>query len=387
MFFGKNKGVKNIDMNKEENAFKNGQSNRIAEIDIAKGLGMIFVVYAHIVLAEPALTVIYSFQMPLFFILSGMVMNVSKYSSVVELFKNKFKKMMLPYYFFCILGVIFVAISKPFICYLNNNSWNNVGKFFLQSIYSIVWAPYSLKYFTDFNTPMWFVPCLLLVELMYYIISRAFEKNGREYIKYIVILLISILGWIMEAKILPIDFSVLPWNFSSACFCLGFFALGDLLGKNILARMSCDKTIKSTIKYIIIFAISSCAMVFTGLLNGKISIGSRILNNGLLLYASGILGTISIVCLARLLNKSKLLKFIGKNSFTIMGCHIIVYHCVAYFFIVVDKLGKVTIISSLKNNGIYYWASFEFVISLALSILFAKLYNIFLLKIKNRKNN
>lgn len=51
---------------------------RIEEVDIAKGIGMILVISGHLCASAPLRNFIYSFHMPLFFILSGIVYNAAK---------------------------------------------------------------------------------------------------------------------------------------------------------------------------------------------------------------------------------------------------------------------------------------------------------------------
>lgn len=55
----------------------NTENKRIQYIDIAKTLGIIFVIAGHVVSSDTEIKkVIYSFHMPLFFMLSGMLVEV-----------------------------------------------------------------------------------------------------------------------------------------------------------------------------------------------------------------------------------------------------------------------------------------------------------------------
>lgn len=54
------------------------KTNRIEEVDISKGIGMILVITGHLCVSTLLRNFIYSFHMPLFFILSGVVYNVSR---------------------------------------------------------------------------------------------------------------------------------------------------------------------------------------------------------------------------------------------------------------------------------------------------------------------
>jgi len=74
---------------------------RNSSLDIAKGIGIILVVIGHLHEA-PLLLVkfIYSFHMPLFFILSGYIYNITKYSSLslYEYIRSKWGNLIIPYF-------------------------------------------------------------------------------------------------------------------------------------------------------------------------------------------------------------------------------------------------------------------------------------------------
>lgn len=53
-------------------------SNRIEEVDISKGIGMVLVITGHLCVSASLRNFIYSFHMPLFFILSGIVYNIAR---------------------------------------------------------------------------------------------------------------------------------------------------------------------------------------------------------------------------------------------------------------------------------------------------------------------
>ena len=54
------------------------ESNRIEEVDISKGIGMVLVITGHLCVGAPLRNFIYSFHMPLFFVLSGFVYNIAR---------------------------------------------------------------------------------------------------------------------------------------------------------------------------------------------------------------------------------------------------------------------------------------------------------------------
>lgn len=72
-------------------------SGRNVSLDFAKGIGMILVVYAHIVFFEPMLTIVYSFHMPLFFVISGILFNEKNITTLACLLNIKLKTYCCPF--------------------------------------------------------------------------------------------------------------------------------------------------------------------------------------------------------------------------------------------------------------------------------------------------
>lgn len=61
---------------------------RYEYIDIAKGIGILLVVWAHILLVGVSHRVIYAFHMPLFFMISGMLFRREKYNNFCDFLKQ-----------------------------------------------------------------------------------------------------------------------------------------------------------------------------------------------------------------------------------------------------------------------------------------------------------
>ena len=79
-------------------------TKRIKWIDTAKGIGLLLVILGH--LHVPYMTTwIYTFHMPLFFFLSGVVFSGSKYT-FKEFLVKKIKSLVVPY--FCLGFVIYL---------------------------------------------------------------------------------------------------------------------------------------------------------------------------------------------------------------------------------------------------------------------------------------
>ena len=76
-------------------------TQRLEYIDIAKGIGIILVVIGHCISGQsiPGMY-ISAFHMPLFFIISGMCFNDTRYPQFLPFFKKRAKTLFMPLIYF-----------------------------------------------------------------------------------------------------------------------------------------------------------------------------------------------------------------------------------------------------------------------------------------------
>ena len=350
--------VQNVILNK---AFKEGEylmnTNRMNYIDVAKGIGIIFVVFAHVNYTPELLVLIYSFHMPLFFLISGMLFNNKKYPEFKGFFLKRVKTLFVPYVIYEIVSIGWLYVSERMYSDIFEVTREEYIEFFRQIIISN-WSG------THVNQPLWFVPCLFLVEIIYYFIS----KMKKVFIIPTCFVLVCG-GWILESGMLNFDNKLLPWSLDSALFALGLYAIGNLSSehvKNIIGKIKNNKY-----RHIIaaeIFILCACIWYPLTQINGKITLGSKILGNGFLLYINGVLGTIMILIISIYLEKNKVLAFFGKNSFLIMAIHYVIRNYII-------KPLYINMNGEIYDRTIAKETIIPFVLVLRLSVLYTLVYN------------
>lgn len=328
---------------------------RIKEIDTAKGIGMLLVVFAHVNYTPFLLNYIYSFHMPLFFVLSGFLFDKEKYSSFTDFLKRRLKKLVCPYILFAVISVLFECVIEIY----GNGFSLEVATIFCEGITGVFLSRGSSDFF---NAPLWFVLCLLAVEIIYFFVSKL--KSGFIFIACIPLV---VLGWFLESEYFMFNNKLLPWSIDSALFALGFYALGNLMSgraKKYIFLLSKHKNKNLICVGIIVLCLA--AGIPLAMANGKVSLGSKILNNGFIFYATGIIGTVLVVCAGIMLRKSRFLAWCGQNSFYIMAVHYLCRVSLRYVY----KLFDIQIYdkTSLKETILPYF------VILFISILFAYCY-------------
>lgn len=291
------------------------KTKRLNVIDVAKGIGIILVVFAHVNYQPNLLTMIYSFHMPLFFIISGILFDKNKHADFKAFIVRRFKTLFVPYVLFEIFSIGCLYLAER--AYAPWQLFDVTKERYLEYFSQILISNWSR---THVNQPLWFIPCLLLVEILYFFIVKMDKK-----LIIPTCALLACVGWVLESGLLPFDNKTLPWSLDSALIALAFYAIGNLSSEYVQAviRNVSKKENKNT-WCLVFIAVVALVWVPLALMNGKITLGSKILNNGFLLFINGILGTMIILAISIMLQKNKFLTFCGRNSFYLMSTHYII---------------------------------------------------------------
>ena len=334
------------------------KNDRSVSLDFAKGIGVLLVVYAHTVYFEPILTIVYSFHMPLFFVISGILFNEKKYTSFSNFIIHRMKTILLPFIVFlcvsfCLTSVLSV-ISNGFSLELLFNYFITFGKL----LFANNSEPFSIVH----NEPLWFLPCLFLVECIYYFISKI--KN--KFIFCSVIATLYITGWILSNNAVHV---FLPWNLCATLMAVSFYVIGHCARRRFFFVDS-SEYLPKRITCVIISLISIAICILIALINGKISLGHNVVNNGILFFITGISGSVSVLSVSIIVKKSQtLISYLGRNSLSIMGIHMLIVSILHFL------LQKFFSISNAIFEDKIEVAFLFFLLVLLISILFVFLIN------------
>ena len=143
---------------------------RIRWIDVLRGIGIISIVFSH-TLQNVGITskILYSFHVPLFFFVSGLLFSDGQ-TSFSKLLIKKAKRILVPYFLWGILSLaLFLLLGKYAESVLNSGRVAS-GKSDLIDL---------LSGYCDGNTPLWFLPALFLSSVFLWIFDRiaGFIKN------------------------------------------------------------------------------------------------------------------------------------------------------------------------------------------------------------------
>lgn len=208
--------------------------NRIAFIDLAKGMCIILVILTHVVTETFHIPGLIHLRMPLYFVLSGLFFK--SYDGFSIFVKRKINKLIIPFLFFYVLGYVAFRFGKTMRPDLGN--YGGITEIF-----------YSHRYF---NNPIWFLLCLFWDNVYFWIISAFIP---REWFRALIVLLCGAIGYaIGEAHYI---YTV------SALTSLPFFYFGYLLRKTSILRG--PGSVKTLIWGGVSLCVSVCLAILLGL--------------------------------------------------------------------------------------------------------------------------
>ncbi len=282
-------------------------NRRIDWIDAAKGIGIILVVFSHLTTnGDPNRIFMFSFHMPLFFFLSGFVFNNNH--SFKTFFLKRLRALYLPY----ILFLIFDCLSGLAINILKNGfSFSKIGEIISLFFQHLIGYDLNLSEYL-LNAPIWFMCALFFVEIYFYFLVK---------LPKIVPAACAVLFMPLSA----IEIIKLPFCLNYF-FAVSVFLILGYLSKNALITLFEDYALRfrPRERNIILFAVGlifAVAVYFLSSVNGMVSMQSLSLKNRFFYYTCAILGIVSVLLFARLLQKVRILCFYGKNSIVILCLH------------------------------------------------------------------
>ena len=176
--------------------------NRIQWVDMAKGYGIILVIFGHLH-PKYIVTWIYSFHMPLFFFLSGYCFHVR--TPFKDFLKRKISTMIIPYF----------ALGIPIILFAWFEQW--YGPLTFNTLKGIIWE-YVLQ---CGRWDVWFLACLFLLNMIYWVII---VKISSTKIQLFLTILLPIIGY--TYILLCGGRNPLPWNLDVSLMAAPFFYSG-----------------------------------------------------------------------------------------------------------------------------------------------------------------
>ena len=299
------------------------QNKRIAWIDVAKGIGMLLVIFAHC-FSNVAGEVIpraflYSFHMPLFFILSGFTFKFSEdWKQFRKSTYKSFKRLIIPaiicFIIFSIISVIRSSLSGNHV-----ELFEYVSDRILALLFSL---PTELTVY-GITMPdigmMWFFVALFFSLVIFNLIARL---SATPRTNILLSLFVSLFGFLLAKYNIFLPFSI------DLALSLQIFLL---FGKFFLRKIKLSSVLTAVI-YFIIWIITFISYLFIS--RTYLEVAVRRFPLFPVSIISALAGSCFIYCISYALSKigiiKKALSYIGRNSLYVLIAH--------YFDFVFEKI-------------------------------------------------
>ncbi len=275
-------------------------SKRIPWIDVLRGLAIFCIVLGHFgELAGDFYLFVFSFNVQLFFFISGMFAFKYRGKSFLSALKAFAEKILLPYSVICAVNILFFAV-------LNGKGLVGMASMALECLMAQRNALFSAS--------LWFFPCLFVMSVLYYLLSSLIKN--RELL-LLVCLALSLAMRIFKEEPMWI------WSADSAILYLFYYALGDYI-------MPCAKSFsfadlsrgkKAVFVVSALLTVGVALIWFTGYnsLTAQIGIVPPVIVTKLIHFAVAVVMIYFSMLLAYLLRNSRVLTRLGQSTFAVAG--------------------------------------------------------------------
>lgn len=285
-------------------------------IDIAKGIGIVLVALAHTQSLDSSISsLIYSFHMPLFFILSGYLLkSYNKSESIKKIALHKAHRLLLPLFCYMLLIVVPMEYSA---CMNHKTSFFNAGWRFIN------------VYTSQRATAFWFPFALFESILGYYLLRKFFHvrMEGVIYI-YISLMLLS-LGYFLD--VLNIEQKYIPLGLNRILVIIPLLVFGTWYKQN-------EMQLPVVLVYSLAGLIALLSLFF--LPSSQVDMKNGHWGIPYLSFMVACSFTLLIIGFSKIIEKifvlREILAYLGKASLTIMFLHIVAW------FVVREYIGGIT---------------------------------------------
>lgn len=294
-------------------------------IDIAKAFGIFFIVLGHVCKADymtdPLRLFCYSFNAQIFFIISGITFlginalddESIENQKVLQRIMKWEKRIIVPYLVWGTFSIIvYWAMGR-----LHLLEGEDTG--ILSNILGMIYGNSNSDYF-QWNRPLWFLPCLFCIYVMWLCTVKLVCRFGRvgkdkTIIYALCCIVVFVCGKILEYNRLH---NYMPWHFDTAIYVYPLMGIG-IIYKNITSnKVKIDRSpfFRALIGLVLIGSglLMGAGSVFTDLRQG-------VFNGYLRFYLVSIVESFGFIMLSKSLFKSRILEYIGERTLPILLMH------------------------------------------------------------------
>lgn len=297
----------NANMNPESVAEM--RAGRLTHVDTMKAIGMVLVVVGHSPGLEPFIKhVIYSFHMPLFFFISGLLLTEAKlalpYSAY---FSVLWKGLVLPYLFFFVVSYLYWLPTHD----MAESAVKFVGMSWQEPLMGVLVGNGDALFV---NVVLWFFTCLFTTSLIFFVARKYFSAA-------FLLVALNGLGFVF-ALLYDQSWPRLPWGLDNAVVAIAFYSAGHFFRgyqKATSARVS--RTGARILAFLMLAVVA-----FVANLNGSVDLNTLHFGNYRSLYfICAYLGIFALFYFSIGLPATRVFRWLSQNTIIIFPIHLLMF--------------------------------------------------------------
>ena len=303
------------------------EHKRIEYLDIARGLGILLVVFGHVVWggnypmrgAASLSNLIYSFHMPLFFILSGLCISKEKTLNKAVFLKMA-KSYLVPY---VIWSIIYIAAFEIIGLIRDGVGILSLDNYLIAHAISLCGL-----------APLWFLLALFIAEVVVLLIKPLIEDTRWFWVAAALLFVVSVFASFLYSHITSID--LVAKNYLMGALRIFPTVLFVLLGYHFKEKLlKCAKW-NLWIKIVVLVGAVIIQLVLCYFWNEGIDVQLFILGNPILYFVKAVNGSFAVILFSQLIHGS-FFTFLGRKTKELMILH---YPPFYYTLLLSALLGK-----------------------------------------------
>lgn len=285
------------------------EKKRINWIDYAKGFGILCVIFGHNIDSAIGHKWVYTFHMPMFFVLSGMIicLKQEQKQTMKEIFLKKMTTLIYPYVGFSIMMNVIAYIGLRFFNYSS-------------------WVAQSMEYFSinvmrsiigDGVGTLWFLPALFWGELLFLLVL----KINKKVVNIAAVVIVLVNSYVMSFHLNMVEgitnhllhllvSDVMKWIVAFSFVAIGYTSF------NVVKKITTEMDIVKKIAFGIGALLVNCLL---GMNNSVINLFELEIGNLFLYYGAAVTGTFFVIIICSMINNINYLRYIGVNSLLYMA--------------------------------------------------------------------
>lgn len=298
-----------VNANLNPESFSETRTERFTHVDIMKAIGIVLVVVGHSPGLNPFIKhVIYSFHMPLFFFISGLLLTEAKLALPYRAYLLAlWKGLALPYLFFFVLSYLYWLPTHDMAA----SAVKYVGVSWREPLMGVLVGNGDALFV---NVVLWFFTCLFATSLIFFAARKYFSAA-------FLLVALNSLGFIFTL-LYDRSWPRLPWGLDNAVVAIAFYSAGYFFrGYQKAALDSVSKTGAR-----ILAALMLAAVAFLANINGDVDLNTLHFGSHRALFFPGAyLGIFALFYFSIGLPAMRVFRWLSQNTIIIFPTHLLMF--------------------------------------------------------------